>query len=147
MLYAFVYLGLNLALNSILTFSVVGLFLLVLTASEINRLFVLTKNADNLSVRESLIYFRKKLDRIKTFDFLSYLILLYLSAIWIIRCYIQDIGGVKNLSGANEFQPLIMIAIPILLLTPWFIKYQNNQRYRKIDSDLKNSTNILNDEG
>ncbi|MCX6237398.1 MAG: hypothetical protein NTY07_07560 [Bacteroidia bacterium] len=146
MLYAFVYLELNLAASSILTFSVVGLFLLVQITSEINRLLVLAKNADNLSVRESVIYFLKKLNRIKTFDFLSYLVLLYLAAVWIIRCYIQDIGGVKNLSGTNEFQSLILIVIPILLLTPWLIKYQNNQRYKKTYSDLNDSRNLLDDE-
>jgi len=145
MLYAFVYLRLNLAISSILTFAVVGLFLLVQITSEIIRLLVLTKNADNLTVRESIIYFRKKLNRIKTFDFLSYIILLYLAAIWIIRSYIQDIGGVRNLSGFNEFQPLILIIIPILLLTPWLIRYQNNQRYKKIDSDLNDSKNLLDD--
>ena len=145
MLYAFVYLKLNLAVSSLLTFAVVGLFLLVQITSEINRLLVLTKNADNLTVRESIIYFRKKLNRIKTFDFLSYIILLYLAAIWIIRSYIQDIGGVRNLSGFNEFQPLILIIIPILLLTPWLIRYQNNQRYKKIDSDLNDSKNLLDD--
>lgn len=146
MLYAFVYLRLNLAVSSILMFAVVGLFLLVQIISEINRLLVLTKNADNLSVRESIIYFRKKLNRIKTFDFLSFLILLYLAAIWIIRSYIQDIGGFKNLSGANESQSLILIVIPILLLTPWLIRYQNNQRYKKIDSDLNDSRDLLDDE-
>lgn len=141
MLYAVVYLGINFSIGSIVPFSLVGLFLLISTTMEINRFIVLTKNADNLPIRASQNYFRKKLNRINTIDFLSYLILLYLLAILIIRGYLQDIGGFKNLSGTNEFQPIILIFIIILLLTPWFIKYQNNQRYKKIDSDLDDPMN------
>jgi len=66
-------------------------------------------------------------------------------AIIVIRGYIQDIGGFENLSGSNEFQPLILVFIFILLLTPWFIKYQNNQRYKKVDSSLNDSLSELND--
>jgi hypothetical protein len=146
MLYAFVYLGLNLELSSILTFSAVGLFLLVQITSEINRVLVFTKNADNLSVRESVIYFRKKLNKIKTFDFLSYLILFYLTAIWITSSYIFDVGGIKNLSVANGFRPLILICLVLLLITPWIIKYQDNQRYKKIGSGLTDSMKLLDDE-
>lgn len=145
MLYAFVYLGISFSINSIVTFSLVGLFLLISTTMEINRFAVLTRNADNLPVEASQNYFRKKLNQMKTIDFLSYLILLYLLAIIVIRGYIQDIGGFENLSGSNEFQPLILVFIFILLLTPWFIKYQNNQRYKKVDSSLNDSLSELND--
>ena len=141
MLYAVVYLGINFSIGSIVPFSLVGLFLLISTTMEINRFIVLTKNADNLPIRASQNFYRKKLNQVKTIDFLSYLILLYLLAILVIRGYLQDIGGFKNLSGTNEFQPIILIFITILLLTPWFIKYQNNQRYRKIDSDLDDPMN------
>jgi len=143
--YALVYLGLHLSLSSILPLVVVGIFFFIQTIIEINRLIVLTRNTDNLSVKESLLYFRKELYRIKTFDFLSYLILLYLSAIWIIRGYIRDIGGFQNLSGTNAMQFFILFLILMLFLIPWFIKYQNNQRYKKTDSDLRESTKLLND--
>jgi len=141
MLYAVVYLGINFSIGSIVPFSLVGLFLLISTTMEINRFIVLTKNADNLPIRASQNFFRKKLNQVKTIDFLSYLILLYLLAILVIRGYLQDIGGFKNLSGTNEFQPIILIFITILLLAPWFIKNQNNQRYKKIESDLDDPTN------
>jgi len=143
--YALVYLGLHLSLSSILPLVVVGIFFFIQTIIEINRLIVLTRNTDNLSVKESLLYFRKELYRIKTFDFLSYLILLYLSAIWIIRGYIRDIGGFQNLSWTNTIQFFILFLILMLFLIPWFIKYQNNQRYKKTDSDLRESTKLLND--
>jgi len=142
MLYAIVYLGINFSINSIIPFTLVGLFLLISITMEINRYALLTRNADNLPVRASQNYFRKKLNRMKTIDFLSYLILLYLFAIQVIRGYILDIGGFKNLTGGNEFQPIILIFIIILLLTPWFIKYQNNQRYRKTDLDLNDPTDL-----
>lgn len=144
MIYAFVYLGINFSVNSIVPFTLVGLFLLISTTMEINRLLVFTRNADNLPVKESQNYFRRNLNRIKNIDFFSYLILLYLLAILVIRGYLKDIGGFKNLSGTNEFQPLIFIFIFILLLTPWFIKYLNNQRFRKIDSELNDPTDKLN---
>jgi hypothetical protein len=146
MLYAFVYLGLNLSFSSIVPLLLAGLFLFIQTTKEINRLIVYTRKSDSLSVKESIVYFRKKLNQIKTIDFISFLILFYLMAIIVIRGYIQDIGGFKNLSGTNEVQPLIGIFIVILLLTPWIIKYQNNQRYRKTESSLDDSTNQLKDE-
>jgi hypothetical protein len=146
MLYAFVYLGLKMSFSSIVPLLLVGLFLFIQTTTEINRFIVYTRNSDRLSVKESLLYFRKKLNQIKTVDFFSYLILFYLLAIMVIRGYLQDIGGFKNLSITNEFQPLIAICIVILLLAPWFIKYQNNQRYRKMASNINNSMNQLKDE-
>lgn len=146
MLYALVYLGLSLSVNSLVPLTLVGLFLLINTTSEIKRLLVLTKTADIMSVKESLLFFRKKLNRIRTIDFLSYLIFLYLSAILIIFNYISDIGGVKNLSRSNEILPLPLLGFLILifLFIPWFIKYQHNQRYKKIYSNLNDSARLLN---
>lgn len=143
--YALVYLGLHLSLSSILPLVVVGIFCFIQTIIETNRLIAFTRNTDNRSVKESLLYFRKELNRIKNFDFLSYLLLLYLAAFWILRGYIRDIGGYQNLSGTNAMQTFILFLVLILLLTPWFIKYQNNQRYKKIDLDLDDSMEKLND--
>ena len=146
MLYALVYLDLNLSVYSLVPLSLAGLFLLINTTSEIKRLLVLTKTADNMPVNESLLFFLKKLNRIRTIDFLSYLIFLYLSAILIILNYISDIGGVKNLSWSNKILPLplLVFLILILLFFPWFIKYQHNQRYKKIYSNLNDSARLLN---
>ena len=63
MIYAFLYLKLHLSVNSIIPLTLAGLFLLFKTTSEINRLFILTKTADNMSIKESLLFFRKKLNR------------------------------------------------------------------------------------
>ena len=82
-----------------------GLFLLIKTTTEIGRLLVLTKTADNMSVKDSLLVFRKRLNRIKRADFISYLVFLYLSSILIIFNYLKDIGGIRNLSWGNEVSP------------------------------------------
>lgn len=148
MLYAFVYLDLVFSINSIIPLALAGLFLIFITTSEIVRLLILTKTADNMSVKESLLFFRKRLNRIRTFDFLSYLVILYLSAVLVIVNYLSDIGGVKNLSFRNEVIPLpfLLFFILMLLFMPWFIKYLHNQRYRKIYFELNNSVRILNEE-
>jgi hypothetical protein len=141
MLYAFVYLGLNLSAYSLVPLTLAGLFLLIKTTTEIGRLLVLTKTADNMSVKDSLLFFRKRLNRIKRSDFISYLVFLYLLSILIIFNYLKDIGGVKNLSWGNEVVPIPLLGILILmlLLFPWFIKYQDNQNYRKLYSKLNES--------
>ena len=127
MLYAFVYLGIHFTISSIVPFSLVGLFLLVSTTMEVNRLIVFTRNADNLSVQQSQNYFRRKLRQIKTIDFLSYLILLYLLAINVIRGYIQDIGGIRNLSDATVFQPILVIFLPYVLLRTTHYRTKNHE--------------------
>jgi Flp pilus assembly protein TadB len=148
MLYAFVYLDLVLSINSIIPLSLAGLFLLFITTSEIVRLLIWTKTADNMSVKESLLFIRKRLYRIRTVDFLSYLVILYLSAVLVVINYLSDIGGSRNLSWSNEPIPLpfLLFLIFVLLLMPWVIKYLHNQRYRKIYSELNNSVRILNEE-
>jgi len=145
MFYAFIYLSLSLSIYSLVPLALAGLFLIFITTSEIIRLLILTKTADNMSVKESLLFFRKRLNRIRTFDFLTYLVILYLSAILIIFNYISDIGGVKNLSWDNEIfpVPLLVILILMLLFYPWFIKYQHNHRYKKLYSNLNKSTSLL----
>jgi hypothetical protein len=149
MVYAFVYLILNLALTSLVPLALVGIFLLVAATSEFVRLLVLTQTADYLSLKESSLVFCEKLRRIKKADFIINIVFFYLFAICIIYNYLKDIGGVKNLSLSNEIVPLpllgILILILMLLSVPWFIKYQNNQRYKKLFSNLRESAHQLND--
>jgi len=118
-----------------------GIFLLISATSEFVRLLVLTKTADNLSLKDSSLVFCKKLKRIKTTDFIIYLVIFYLSAIFIIFNYLADIGGVKNLLWYNEIVPVPLLGILILMLfsVPWFIKYLNSRRYKKLFSDLNES--------
>jgi len=147
MIYAFVYLRLNLSVNSLVPLALAGIFLLICATSEIVRLLVLTKTADNLSLKDSSLVFYKKLKRIKTTDFIIYLVIFYLFAILIIYNYLTDIGGVKNLSWHNEIVPLPLLGTIILMLlsVPWFIKYLNNRRYKKLFSDLNESVRQLSD--
>jgi uncharacterized protein YhaN len=148
MIYAFIYLRLNLSVNSLVPLALAGIFLLISATSEIVRLLVLTKTSDNLSLKDSSLVFCKKLNRIKTADFIIYLVIFYLFAILIIYNYLTDIGGVKNLSRGNEIVPVPLSGILILMLlsVPWFIKYLNNRRYKKLFSDLNESVHQLNDQ-
>lgn len=145
MIFAWGYLKLNLSVTSAIPFLGSGLYLLIQASKEIIRLNVLTKSAENCSVKESLIFFRRKVARMKIIDFLSYLIFFYLSAIWVIYLDLKDIGGIKNIVTGNEIQPLIIIFLFLLLAIPWFMKYQNNHRYKKLFSDLNSSANYLDD--
>jgi MFS superfamily sulfate permease-like transporter len=148
MVYAFSYLRLNFSVNSLVPLALAGIFLLISATSEIVRLLVLTKTADNLSLKDSLLVFCKKLKRIKTTDFIIYLVIFNLFAILIIYNYLTDIGGVKNLSWDNEIVPLPLLGILILMLlsVPWFIKYLNSRRYKKLFSDLMDTIHQLNDQ-
>jgi len=141
MIYAFVYLRLNLSVNSLVPLVLAGIFLLISATTEFVRLLVLTKTSDNLSLKDSSLVFCKKLKRIKTTDFIIYLVIFYLSAIFIIFNYLADIGGVKNLLWYNEIVPVPLLGILILMLfsVPWFIKYLNSRRYKKLFSDLNES--------
>lgn len=145
MYYALFYLDLNLSFNSLVPLILAGLFLLISTTSEIVRFLVLTKTKANLTVKASLLFFRKRLNRMKTIEFLSYLIFLFLLAILIIFNYINDIGGVKNLMWNNGTlpAPLLGVIILMLLIIPWFIKYQHNQQYKKLYLDLNDSINYF----
>jgi hypothetical protein len=146
MLYALVYSGINLSIASLVPLTLAGLFILIETTSEIVRFLILVKSADSLSVKESSLYFRRKLDRINTIDFFSYLVFLYMFVILIVSGYLKDIGGIKNLSWSNGILPLPLLGVFILLLLiiPWFLKYQHNQRYKNTYLSLNRSAYILN---
>lgn len=145
MVYAFVFLNLDLSFYSLVPLTLAGLFILTQTISEIVRLIILAKSSDNMSVKESLLSFRKKLDRIRTIDFMFYLVFLYFFAGLIIYGYLSEIGGLTNLSWDNEILPLPFLGIIILLLLiiPWFIKYQHYRRYKKVYLSLNKSVRIL----
>lgn len=145
MIYALLYLDLKLSANTLILFSFVGLFFVIKILSIIHRFWIMTKTADNLSLKESILFFRRKLNRIKIIDFLTYLIYFYTLVIWLIYNYISDIRGVKILSWNNQIQVLVIIAIVLLLSIPWLIKYQHNQSYKKIYANLNDSANFLND--
>jgi hypothetical protein len=148
MIYAFVFLKLNLSVNSLAPLGLVGLFLLITATSEFVRLLVLTKTADNLSLKDSSLVFCKKLKRIKKTDFIIYMVFFYLSASLIVYNYLKDPGGFDHLSQGDEIipAPLLGILVLMLLSVPWLIKYQNNHRYRKLFSNLKESVHQLNDQ-
>jgi hypothetical protein len=146
MIYALLYLHLHFTVNSLVLFSFIGLFFFIKIISEMNRMLFLTKTANNMSVKESILRLRKKLIRMKAIDFISYLVYFYALAIWSAFSYINDIGGIKNLYWGSAMQQLVMIVILMLLFIPWLIKYQTNQRYKKIVANLNDSVRLLSEE-
>ena len=145
MIYALVYLGLYFSIQSLIPFALCSIFFLFQTTSEIIWLSVLSKNADNASVKESLLFFRKKLNRIKTIDFLSNLLFFYLMAIGITYSCYKDINGIKKIFHGNDIIPLLMIIILMLLIIPWLIKYHHIKRYKTLYSNLNKSVHSLED--
>ena len=146
MAYAFVYLGLRLSVYSILPLSVAGLFILIKLTSEIYRYIVLTKTADNKSISETLEFFQVELNKIKKIDFLSGLFFYYSFAIGTTWLWLKDIGGIKRLSTSAIPLPFIVVLILMLLFIPWIIKYQHNQRYKKLYESLSESSDFLKEE-
>jgi len=144
MIYSLVFLGLSLQTNSLILFSFIGFFLFIRTTSQINRLLVLKRIADNISVKESLLLFRKQLNKIRTIDFISYLIYFYTLTTWVIYSCMNDIKGIKTLFSGNAMLSLITFVI-LMLLIPWLIKYQHNQRYKKLYSNLNDSFEVFNE--
>jgi hypothetical protein len=145
MLYAFVHLQLTLTIYSVFPLSLAGLFILFKTTSEISRYVILIKTSDNSSINDSVQFFLKKLKRIGITDLVSYLVLFYIMATTTAIIYINDMGGIKNLSRGNGMTTMLLVFIAFLLLIPWFLKYQHNQRYKKMYFSLKDSYNYLNE--
>jgi len=146
MIYAFVYLKLNLSVFSIIPLTLVGLFVFIKITSEVSRFRILNETSDNMSIKESTILFRKKINRIGITDFVSHIIFFYSIAAGTVFVYIKDIGGIKNLAKENEISALLIIYILFVLLIPWFLKYQHNQNFKKLFSRLNDSVNFLEDE-
>ncbi len=126
-------------------FTFIVLFFIQRKVFIINRLFVMTKTANKLSLKESVLFSQKKLNRIKVIDFISCLLYFYTLTILLIYYYIHEVGRVIILSWDNEIQTFVLIAIFMFLSIPWLLKYHNNQRYKKIYSSLNDSANLLND--
>ena len=146
MAYAFVYLGLHISIYSKMPLSVAGLFILIKLTSEIYRYIALTKTADNKSISESLQFFQVELNKIKKIDFLSGLIFYSSFAIGTTLVYLKDIGGIKNLPNSANSLPFLTVLILMLLFVPWIIKYQHNQRYKKLYESLSESSDFLKEE-
>ncbi len=136
-IYAFGYLKLYLSVKSIVPFFAAGLFLFAKMISEIGRFRMLINTTDNMSVKESIVLFRKKINRIGIVDFIVNLIFFYGWIIWSIIVLTRDPVGIKSLG----YEVILLMAI--LLLTPWMIKRQHHRRYKKLYSNLDNSLDFF----
>lgn len=145
LIYALLYLDLKLSPNTLMLFSFIGLFFVIRIISKICRLYMMTKTTDNQSLKESILFFRRKLNKIRITDFLAYLIYFYTLAVWLATNYIRDIKGVQHLSWNNQVQLPVLMVVIILLTIPWLIKYQHHQSYKKIYSSINDSVHFLNE--
>lgn len=146
MIYAFAYLRLRPSFTSIIPLLLAGGFIFVKITSETGRLILLSKTAVHTTIKESALFFKKKVRRIMIVDFVANLVFFYLLLAVMILVWIKGSGGTNNLSWNSEPTFLIFVAALMLLVIPWLIRLVSNQRIKKLFSSLKNSVRYF-DEG
>lgn len=142
MAYAFLYQKVNLSVLGLVPLFLSGLFLILKMASEINRYRILTKTDDDASIRDSILSFQKKVNKIKTIDFIFNMFFFYAIAIGLTITILNDQGSIY-LFNTTGMIPFLITFIFILLSVPWFIKYLYNQKYKRLYQNLRNSLNNL----
>jgi hypothetical protein len=136
MIYAFLYLKIRLSLSSVIPLMFCGMYIFYKTTSEFTRYYLMNKTADDVSIKESVDYFKRKLRRISISDLLVNLIFYYmLTAICIIYAY-DDIYAINN------FLLFIVLIILISLVLPWFLKYLHHKRYSKLYSNINDKDDL-----
>jgi len=145
MTYGFLYLAIHLSISAIIPLVVAGSYILFKTTSEIVRYIVLIKSADDMPLKESFLLFRKKLNRIKNIDLVSNLIFFYGSIFGL--CYILSKDPLDfSYLLRGSVMPFFILLVLFLLSIPWLIRYQHDQRYKRLYSNLKHAINFLTDE-
>ena len=145
-LYAFVYLSIELSLSISLPFILVGSFLIFKVISEINRYLVFNNRNDNLSIKDSTIFCRKRLDKIKNIDYYITFVLCYGIAIIYSLGYIFNISGLKEFAQSIGLSVLLSVFIFLLFVIPWIIRKSFNQRYTNFSLILKSTLDYLDDD-
>lgn len=135
MIYAFIILKLNLSMQVVIPLLLAGLFLFVKTVFEINSFRLLQITESDISIKESIFFFKQRLNHIKMTEFISILIYCYGWAIGIGWVMINDFNGL-----IKSLLPLLVFLILIFLITPWYIKYfhpQYKNLYTSLDKDIE----------
>lgn len=145
MVYAFLYLKVNLLISSLIPLVLAGLFLFYKITSETNRYRVLSSNGDKMSIRDSILFFQNKVNKIERIDFISNICLFYAAAIGISIIVIKDKGAI-SMFNENGITPFLIIFIVILLFAPWLIKHLYQRRYKNLYSTIRNSLHNLDNE-
>lgn len=144
--YACFYLKLNLSFSVFLPFILAGLFIISQITKEAIRLFILTKDANNLSCKESAILFRTRVDRILSIDFITILILCYIIAVFLIYTYFINFTTLKHSLSSADITFLLPVFIFILLIIPWIIKKSLVKHYKTLFLNLNETIDFLNDD-
>ena len=134
--HAFLYLKASLSINSIIPLVLAGLFLFIKTISEINRHRILTSSRDEISIRDSILFFQNKVNKIGKIDFIFNICLFYTIAVGVSIVAIDD-------KAINGIIPFLIIFILISLSAPWLINHLYQQEYKKLYSTLEHSLNNL----
>lgn len=141
MFYAFIYLNINLSFISVFIFSFAGIFLFFKTTHSVSTFVVLSKETDNMSLKDSVKNFASILNRIQKIDFITNLFFFYGLAILMTFIFSKDIDGISK----SELTVLIICLIPFMLIIPWFIKRLHSKRYNKFYMNLKKSRHDIED--
>jgi amino acid transporter len=145
-LYAFVYLNIEASNSIFLPFVLAGSFLIFKVVSEINRYLVFNNRNDNLSIKDSTIIFRKKLERIKNIDYYITFALCYGIAIIFLFSYIFNLIGIKEFIQTTGLSILLFVFVLLLFTLPWIIRKSFYQRYTNLSLNLKNTLNYFDDD-
>ncbi len=145
-LYAFVYLNIEISNSIFLPFVLAGSFLIFKVVSEINRYSVLNNRNDNLSIKDSTTIFRKKLERIKNIDYYVTFAICYGIAIIFLFGYIFNLIGIKDFIQSTGLSILLFVFVFLLFSVPWIIRKSFYQRYTNLSTNLKHTLNYFDDD-
>ncbi len=145
--YAFIYLKIELSSTIGLPFVCVGLFLIFKSSFEIVRYRILNNQKDNLSIKEASVYFSRRLKKIIKVDFIIYLALFYSMAIFFLLGFILNIGGLNTWAVSNNLSEILLVFSLLLFVTPWLIRRTLNQRYKEVNISLNDTISYFVNEG
>lgn len=144
MIYAFIFLKIQLSMAIGIPFLIVGLFLLFKLISEIVRFKILSNRNDELLIQEANIESSKKLKRIMRVDFLIVLSVFYLVGTLSILAYLFNFNELRSWSQSINLSEVLIIFVLLLFLIPWSIRTTINQKYSALNQKLKKSIDYYN---
>lgn len=139
--YVFIYLQLELSVASIVPLGIAGLFLWIRVLAETGNFFILAGTADDLSVKESLLAFRRRLKWVRRLEFTVRLLFFYgIAAGLLVMC-------AQGRTGLDEgMQPFLYALVVLLLVMPWIKSYPYRRDYEKLYSGLRDATRSFDEE-
>ena len=122
--------------KSLIPLALAGLFLFFKTSFEANQYRILISTGDTMSIKDSILFFQNKVNRMERIGFISNMCFFYMVAIGVSCVIINDKGAI-NLFNEMGMIPFLIILIILLLSVPWFIRYLYQRKYKKLFFFLK----------